>query len=199
MSYLDALAVIIAYFTGSISFAILLCHCLGKSDPRTTGSGNPGATNVLQESGKMLAFLTLLGDILKSFFPIAIAVHYGLSQTSIAAMCVASLLGHTYPVFHRFQGGKGVASFLGIMLAANLSIGLIWVVTWLSTAAIFRYSSLAGITACLITPFAILFLWGSQEIALTLASAMMAVLVVARHHQNIKRLRAGTEPKLSSG
>ena len=193
---MDIFAICGAYFLGSISFAVVISKLSGCEDPRNFGSGNPGATNMLKIGKKKLAFLTLLGDIAKSFIPLAIAMHYELSQITVAGMALASILGHLFPIFHRFKGGKGVASCLGIFLAIRPEIGLIWIGIWLMIAGIFRYSSLAGITACLSVPFSILILDWPQIHLLFITSLIISILILMRHSSNIMRILNQSESKL---
>ena len=194
MSAADLIAVAAAYFTGSVSFAIITCRLAGKTDPRGAGSGNPGATNVLQAAGKWPAAATLCGDVAKSFIPVFVAVKAGLSDATIAAMMVASVVGHLFPVFHRFSGGKGVASCAGVLFGARPEAGFVWLGIWVIVALVSRYSSLAGISACALAP--VILFAGPYPRVLALAGVVIAVLVIARHHRNIRGLLDGTERRL---
>src|SRR3990167_5067564 len=136
------ISIIIAYLFGSISSAILVCKIMGLPDPRTEGSRNPGATNVLRIGGKKAAAITLLGDMLKGVIPVLAAKWYGLDSLGLALVTFAAFIGHLFPVFFRLEGGKGVATLLGCLLALSLPAGLCWIATWLLMAAILRYSSL---------------------------------------------------------
>lgn len=190
----DIIAVAIAYFTGSVSFAIIVSHLTGTGDPREVGSGNPGATNMITASGKKLAALVLLCDIAKSYLPIFAAGAFGLSDITLATMGITSVIGHLYPLFHRFKGGKGVASCLGVLLAISPAAGLLWIVIWLITAILSRFSSLGGILACASAPITLFFL--NQEKIIIFASIVIAILVVIRHRGNISRIYHGTESRL---
>ena len=193
-----ALAVLAAYLIGSLSFAVIVCRAMGLNDPRTYGSGNPGATNVLRSGNKAAAVLTLLLDALKGFVPVVLAVRFGpafgLGEGTIAMVALAAFLGHLWPVFFRFQGGKGVATAAGVLLGLNPWLGLATLVTWLIIAAFFRYSSLASIVAAVFAPFYQLLIWGGGPTAV--AVTVMGLLLVWRHSANIRKLLAGTESKL---
>ncbi len=190
----DIIAIALAYFAGSVSFAIIVTHLAGTTDPREGGSGNPGATNMITVGGKKLAAVVLLCDIAKSYLPIFAAGALGLGDTTLAVMAVASVIGHLYPVFHRFKGGKGVASCLGTLLAISPLTGLCWIVIWLIVAALSRFSSLGGIVACASAPVTLFFL--GQAGAIVLASVVIAIWVVVRHRGNIDRIRNGAESRL---
>jgi acyl phosphate:glycerol-3-phosphate acyltransferase len=190
---LDFIAIIIAYLLGSISFAVLICKLTGKADPRTQGSRNAGATNVLRLAGRKLALLTLLGDILKGFVAVMIGKLLGLTDFYIGLVALAAFIGHLYPVYFGFKGGKGVATGLGILFALSAQLGAIVTLTWVFVAVIFRYSSLAAVIAFALAPlFALLFT--NSDYAL--ATALMAIIVLFRHRANIKRIIAGIEPKI---
>ena len=193
-----ALAVLAAYLIGSLSFAVIVSRAMGLNDPRTYGSGNPGATNVLRSGNKAAAVLTLLLDALKGFVPVVLAVRFGpafgLGEGTIAMVALAAFLGHLWPVFFRFQGGKGVATAAGVLLGLNPWLGLATLVTWLIIAAFFRYSSLASIVAAVFAPFYQLLIWGGGPTAV--AVTVMGLLLVWRHSANIRKLLAGTESKL---
>jgi len=149
------IATILAYLFGSISSAIIVCKLMGLPDPRTQGSQNPGATNVLRIGGKKAAIITLLGDMLKGVIPILAAKWYGLDPTGIACVTFAAFFGHLFPIFFRFQGGKGVATAIGCLLALSLPVGLSWLATWIIIAIIFRYSSLSSLITSLLAPVGI--------------------------------------------
>lgn len=189
---------IAAYLIGSISFAIVISKLFRLADPRTFGSGNPGATNVLRTGNKKAAALTLLGDCLKGWIPVALAVHYeeslGLGDAGIALVAVAVFIGHLWPVFFRFKGGKGVATALGVLLGLNPVLGLATLVTWLVVAYAFRYSSLAALVAALFAPFYYTLLFGVDAIGL--AVLLMSALLVWRHRANIGNLVAGKESRI---
>ncbi|GAB4356436.1 MAG: hypothetical protein Kow0073_13970 [Immundisolibacter sp.] len=185
---------VVAYLLGSLSAAIVVCRLLGLPDPRREGSRNPGATNVLRIGGKWPAFLTLAGDLLKGVLPVLAAQALGLPPWGLAAVMFAAFMGHLYPLYFGFSGGKGVATTLGVVLAMSPPVGLAACLTWLVTAAITRYSSLAALVSIGLTPLYTL-LWTHQA-ALTLATALIAAILAWRHRDNIARLRAGTERRI---
>lgn len=185
---------VVAYLLGSLSAAIVVCRLLGLPDPRREGSRNPGATNVLRIGGKWPAFLTLAGDLLKGVLPVLAAHALGLPPWGLAAVMFAAFMGHLYPLYFGFSGGKGVATTLGVVLAMSPPVGLAACLTWLATAAITRYSSLAALVAVGLTPVYTL-LW-TRQAALTLATALIAAILAWRHRENIARLRAGTESRI---
>jgi acyl phosphate:glycerol-3-phosphate acyltransferase len=197
-SLTPALAALVAYLIGSLSFAVIVSRLMGLSDPRTYGSGNPGATNVLRSGNKTAAVLTLVFDALKGFVPVlAVLVWgpaYGLGEGTAALAGLAAFLGHLWPVFFRFQGGKGVATAAGVLFGINPWLGLATLLTWAIIAAFFRYSSLAAIVSAVFAPFYQLLIWGGGPAAL--AIAVMGLLLVWRHGANIQKLLAGTESKL---
>jgi glycerol-3-phosphate acyltransferase PlsY len=192
--------IIAAYLLGSVSFAVITSKLFGLDDPRTYGSGNPGATNVLRSGKKAAAALTLLGDAAKGWLAVFIAIRYSLPGEQYlmlpAAVAIAVFVGHLYPVFLRFKGGKGVATALGVLLALNLMVGLSGLVTWLIMAFMFRYSSLAALTAAVATPI-YAFLLGLPHYWV-LASGIMSLLLILRHKKNIGKLLAGQESKIGS-
>ena len=193
-------AVLIAYLIGSLSFAVIVSRAMGLSDPRSYGSGNPGATNVLRSGNKLAAVLTLVFDALKGFLPVLLAGLYGprhgLGEGTVALVGLAAFLGHLWPVFFRFRGGKGVATAAGVLLALNPWLGLATVLTWWIIAFFFRYSSLAAIVSAAFAPFYQLLVWGAGPVAVVVAA--MGALLVWRHSANIQKLMAGTESKLGS-
>ena len=194
------LFVIGAYLIGSISFAIVVSKCFRLDDPRSYGSKNPGATNVLRSGNKKAAILTLLGDCAKGFVAVCLANHfgpeYGVQESGVALVAIAVFLGHLWPVFFRFVGGKGVATALGVLFALNVWLGLATLITWLVIAYAFRYSSLAALIASIFAPFYYGLLFGSD--AILLAIVAMSVLLVYRHAKNIGNLLAGKETRLGS-
>jgi acyl phosphate:glycerol-3-phosphate acyltransferase len=199
------LATLAAYLIGSLSFAVLVSRLMGLSDPRTYGSNNPGATNVLRSGNKSAAILTLLLDALKGWWPVVAAKWWGdawgLGDGTVALVGLAAFLGHLYPVFFGFKGGKGVATAAGVILAFNPWLGLASLATWLIMAVFFRYSSLASIVTAVFAPFFFLLGRGSVWEAptpLVLSLALMGLLLVWRHAENINRLIAGKESKLGS-
>jgi len=185
---------VLAYLIGSISSAVLIARMLGMPDPRTVGSGNPGATNILRQGKKAAAIGTLLGDIVKGCVPVVIARLITEDPIIVALVAAAAFLGHLYPLFFQFKGGKGVATALGVYLALNPWMSLALVLTWLATAATFRYSSLAAVLTAAISPlYAWYFLPGAPFLILTL---FIALMLVWRHLGNIKRLLGGQEDKI---
>ena len=183
-----------AYLVGSISFAVLTSRAFGLPDPRSYGSGNPGATNVLRSGKKAAALLTLLGDAAKGWLAVFLAMHYALREEQIALILLAVFLGHLYPVFLRFQGGKGVATALGVLLALNVWLGLGALATWLLVARMSRLSSLAALAAAATAPFNALAL--GFPLAWTGAVALMSALLFWRHRSNIVNLLAGKESRI---
>lgn len=192
--------VIGAYLLGSVSFAVLMSKAFGLPDPRTYGSNNPGATNVLRSGKKAAAALTLLGDAAKGWVAVMLARHFAPQDENfmvlVAAVALAVFLGHVFPVFLRFKGGKGVATALGVLLALSLWLGLAALATWLLMALVFRYSSLSALAAAAGAPFYALLLGLPQEWAL--ASGIMSLLLIWRHKSNIRNLLAGKENKIGS-
>jgi glycerol-3-phosphate acyltransferase PlsY len=196
----SALFAVAAYLIGSISFAVVVSKLFGLADPRTYGSKNPGATNVLRSGNKAAAILTLLGDGFKGWLAVWLAQLFGgqvgLDGSGIALVAVGVFVGHLWPVFFRFQGGKGVATALGVLLALNGWLGLATLVTWLVVAYAFRYSSLAALVASLFAPFYCGLLFGlDARLAAVLA---MSALLVWRHRQNISNLLAGKESRIGA-
>ncbi|WP_066273293.1 glycerol-3-phosphate 1-O-acyltransferase PlsY [Hydrogenophaga palleronii] len=199
------LATLAAYLIGSLSFAVLVSRLMGLNDPRTYGSKNPGATNVLRSGNKAAAVITLLLDALKGWLPV-VAVKwwgeaYGLGEGTVALVGLAAFLGHLYPVFFRFQGGKGVATAAGVIVGFQPWLGLAALVTWVIIAFFFRYSSLASIVTAVFAPAYFLFghrvAWDAPGVQV-LSLAVMGVLLIWRHSENINRLLAGTESKLGA-
>ena len=188
--------IILGYLSGSISCAVLVSKAMSLDDPRQAGSGNPGATNVLRLHGKKAAVYTLTGDMLKGILPVLIARALGLHDFLIALTGLAAFLGHLYPVFFNFKGGKGVATFIGVLIATHWLLGLAFIGTWLIMAALFRYSSLSAIIAAVLTPFYSWLLMSSQ--AYIISFSAMSVLLIWRHRSNIKHLIAGTEDKIGA-
>jgi glycerol-3-phosphate acyltransferase PlsY len=198
LAFLPLLAAVAAYLVGSLSFAVIVSKAMGLGDPRTYGSGNPGATNVLRSGSKPAAILTLALDALKGWLPVALVARFGpahgLGDGTVALVALAAFLGHLYPVFFRFRGGKGVATAAGALFGIDLLLGGATLATWLVIAAFFRYSSLASIVAAVFAPFWWLLTEGAGPVAFALIA--MALLLVWRHDANIKRLFAGTESRL---
>ena len=204
-SLYPALATLAAYLIGSLSFAVIVSRLMGLSDPRSYGSKNPGATNVLRSGNKAAAVITLLLDALKGWVPVVLVQQfgaaYGLGDATLALVGLAAFLGHLYPVFFRFQGGKGVATAAGVILAFNPWLGLASLATWVIVAYFFRYSSLAAIVTAVFAPAYFLLGGGVAWEApgeMVLALAVMGVLLIWRHAENINRLLAGTESRLGA-
>lgn len=191
------IAVILAYLIGSLSFAVIVSKGMGLPDPHSYGSGNPGATNVLRTGRKLAALLTLIGDAGKGWLAVWLAQRFagdfGLTATTIAGVAIAVFLGHLFPVFFRFLGGKGVATAAGILLALSGWLGMATLATWLIVAILFRYSSLAAIVASVFAPLYCYFLFGFSP-ALP-AVILMSGLLVWRHRENIRKLLNGTESR----
>lgn len=187
-----------AYLIGSVSFAVVVSKAMGLPDPHTYGSGNPGATNVLRTGSKKAAVLTLLGDGLKGWLAVWLAdrfgAAYGLDDTGLAMVAVAVFLGHLFPVFFRFAGGKGVATAAGILLAIDPILGLGTLATWLIIAFFFRYSSLAALISAIFAPFFYVLMEGVNIMAG--AIFVISVLLIARHRQNIAKLLTGKESRI---
>lgn len=191
-----SLAVLIAYLFGSISSAIIVCKLMRLPDPRTQGSRNPGATNVLRIGGKKAALITLAGDMLKGVIPVLLTKWYGLPDFALAAVMLAAFLGHLFPIFFKFEGGKGVATALGCLLALSLPLGLCWMATWIFIAVLFRYSSLAALVASLLVPFYAWFI--TADLFYVSAIIIMSLLLIWRHQTNIMKLWQGQESKIGS-
>ena len=191
---INIVLIFLAYLLGSISAAILVCKLLRLSDPRTGGSGNPGTTNVMRLHGKTAAFLTLTGDVFKGIIPVLLAKVIVGSEFIIALSGFAAFLGHIFPIYFKFKGGKGVATLIGILLATHWLLGLAYVITWILTAAIFRYSSLAALIATLSIPFYTYFL--EQNFQYTVSFSMIAVILFWRHKSNIYNLLSNKERKI---
>ncbi|MFM2009021.1 MAG: glycerol-3-phosphate 1-O-acyltransferase PlsY [Pseudomonadota bacterium] len=194
------IAIVLAYLLGSISFAVLMSKLFRLADPRTYGSKNPGATNVLRSGNKLAAVLTLLGDCAKGWLAVWLALRFdeqfSLGEAGIALIALAVFLGHLWPVFLRFAGGKGVATALGVLLGLNPILGLATLVMWSVVAYAFRYSSLAALVSAIFAPFYYGLLFG-VDIKL-LAVLIMSGLLIYRHHKNIGNLLTGKESRLGS-
>lgn len=202
----SALAVLAAYLLGSLSFAVIVSRAMGLSDPRTFGSKNPGATNVLRSGSKAAAIVTLLLDAAKGWLPVVLVrwfgAPYGLDDGTQAMVGLAAFLGHLWPVFFRFAGGKGVATALGVLLGFSGWLGLATLLTWVIVAFFFRYSSLASLAAAVFAPMFYLLgggvVWDAER-SITAAIVAMSALLAWRHKDNIGRLIQGTESRLGKG
>ena len=202
-SFYPVLAAIAGYLVGSLSFAVIVSKLMGLNDPRTFGSKNPGATNVLRSGNKSAAILTLVLDALKGFIPVALVQWFGrdvgLGDGTVAMVGLAAFLGHLYPVFFKFKGGKGVATAVGVVFGVHWALGLLCIASFAVMLYFFRYVSLASLVAAAFAPVAYLFgdrvLWSADRY-ITLALAVMAMLLAYRHSANLTRLIEGKEPKL---
>lgn len=193
---ITVLMIVIGYLAGSISTAILVCRAMGLPDPRSEGSRNPGATNVLRFGGKKAAAITLAGDFLKGLLPVLLARLAGLEDLGLALTALAAFLGHLYPVFFGFEGGKGVATAFGAILGLSWPVALAALVTWLFMAFVVRISSLSALTAAVLTP--LLGWWFNLPFAYNAAILAMVVLLIWRHRSNIRNLLAGAEDKIGT-
>lgn len=201
---LDLLLIPIAYLIGSISFAVVVSKCMRLPDPHSYGSGNPGATNVLRTGNKLAAVLTLIGDALKGFFAVMLArillgdesLTSTLSSWLLCGVVIAVFLGHLFPIFHGFKGGKGVATACGILFGINWILGLATLGTWIIVAAFMRYSSLAALAAAIFGPIYFVFLFGFQPMGIALLA--VCLLLIWRHRSNIHNLINGKESRIGS-
>ena len=193
---LSVLIIVASYLVGSVSTAVLVSRAMGLPDPRAEGSGNPGATNVLRLGGRKAGVLTLLGDLLKGVLPVLVAAWLSDSPTVITLAAVAAFLGHLYPVFFRFKGGKGVATALGAVTALVWPLGLAMAATWLVVAGLSRYSSLASMLAATLAP--LYGAWMGLPVVIVAGVMLMSVLLLMRHAANISRLLAGEESRIGS-
>ena len=190
-----------AYILGSVPFAVVFSRLFGLQDPRTYGSGNPGATNVLRSGNKAAAALTLIGDAAKGWLAVWLAIHFKTSPFLIAGVAIAVFLGHLYPIFLKFKGGKGVATAFGIMIAIEPILALATMATWIIMAVFFRFSSLAALTCAVFAPiyyfFGGMLVW-SSHLPIGAALIVIALFLLYRHKANIQRLIAGTEPRIGN-
>ncbi|VVE22066.1 putative glycerol-3-phosphate acyltransferase [Pandoraea morbifera] len=190
--------IVLAYLMGSVPFAVIVSRTMGLADPRSYGSGNPGATNVLRSGNKKAAVLTLVGDALKGWLAVYLAQRFadawGVGDFGLAAVALAVFVGHLYPVFLRFAGGKGVATAAGVLIAIDPILGLAVVATWLIIAIFFRYSSLAALVSAVFAPLYYVFMFGFGPYAP--AVIVMAILLIYRHRANIGKLIAGKESRI---
>ncbi|MCL1040523.1 glycerol-3-phosphate 1-O-acyltransferase PlsY [Shewanella marisflavi] len=193
LTLLTLALILTAYLAGSISSAVLVCRLRGLPDPRSQGSGNPGATNVLRIGGASAAAMVLFFDMLKGAAPAYLAFRLGVDAVSLGLIAIAACLGHIFPIFFKFKGGKGVATAFGAMAPIGADLSLALIATWVILVLICRYSSLAAIITALLAP---IYTWYFDE-RFTLPVAMLSLLIVIRHRENIHRLRKGEESKLS--
>jgi len=191
---ISILLIFSAYLLGSVSAAIIVCKMLGLSDPRTGGSGNPGTTNVMRLYGKKAAFLTLVGDIFKGIIPVLLAKVIVNSEFIIAMCGLAAFLGHIFPIYFKFKGGKGVATLIGILFATHWLLGVSYIITWILTALIFRYSSLAALIAALPIPIYSYFIEHNTQY--TISFTVITIILFWRHKPNIYNLLNGKEDKI---
>lgn len=195
------LAVLAAYLLGSVPFAVVCSRIFGLADPRSYGSKNPGATNVLRSGNKAAAAMTLLGDMAKGWLAVflaqALGPKYGLLDGLVGPVALAVFFGHLYPVFLKFKGGKGVATAAGVLLALDPALGLITLGIWLAIAFTLRYSSLAALVAAAAAPVTAFLFWGSGTLLLVVG--IIAMVLIVKHWANLQRLMAGTEPKIGAG
>ena len=200
----NVLLIPIAYLIGSISFAVVVSKCMRLPDPHTYGSGNPGATNVLRTGNKLAAALTFIGDALKGYFAVMLvriilgdqSLTSTLSSWVLCGVVIAVFLGHLFPIFHGFKGGKGVATACGILFGVNLILGIATLSTWIIVAVFLRYSSLAALAAAVFGPIYFVFLFGFQPMGIALL--VVCALLIWRHRSNITNLLNGTESRIGS-
>ena len=188
------LIILFAYLVGSISSGIIVSRFFNLPDPRTIGSKNPGATNVMRSGNKKAAIFTLLGDLLKAILVLAIAEYLGFNDLIIVCVALAVLIGHIYPIFYKFQGGKGVATAIGILIALNFKLALIVASIWLLVFGIWRYSSLAAIVAAISAPIIAIFILRDQSLY-CIAFTLITIIILFKHQANIRKLLSGTELK----
>ena len=200
----NILLIPLAYLIGSVSFAVVVSKCMRLPDPHTYGSGNPGATNVLRTGNKLAAALTFIGDALKGYLAVMLAriilgdqsLTSTLSSWVLCSVVIAVFLGHLFPLFHGFKGGKGVATACGILFGVNLILGMATLSTWIIVAVFLRYSSLAAIAAAIFGPLYFVFLFGFQPMGIALL--VVCLLLIWRHRSNIRNLMNGTESRIGS-
>jgi glycerol-3-phosphate acyltransferase PlsY len=191
---LDYILIFAGYLCGSLSAAIITCRLMGLPDPRTQGSKNPGATNVLRVGGKKAAAITLFGDGIKGAIPVVVGQLMHASPLTLSLIALAAFLGHLYPIFFNFRGGKGVATFFGVLLAMVWPVGLAALATWLAMAMLFNISSLSALTAAVLAPFYVW--WLRPEKEFIIVTIVISVILIWRHRSNIRNLIAGTEGKI---
>jgi glycerol-3-phosphate acyltransferase PlsY len=193
------LLVLFAYALGSVSSAVITAKLMRLPDPRTSGSGNPGATNVLRTGGKLAAIITLTGDVLKGLIPVLVALHFNVSYGWVAVVSIAAFMGHLYPVLFGFKGGKGVATAIGVFAGLSLPLLGVFIGVWLLTAIITRYSSLAALIATAVTGLASFAIFKDPAQHQLIGGVLWIVaFLFQRHRENLERLKAGTESKIGS-
>lgn len=185
--------IVIGYFSGSLSAAILYARLTRQTDPRLVGSGNPGATNILRTQGKKAAAIVLAGDIVKGVLPIVIGRWLGLSPFVLSLVALAAIVGHLFPIYFGFKGGKGVATAMGVIFALSPALGVCCILTWALVAAVFRYSSLASLVMAICLPMYVYLL---QQVAFLPSMLLVTALILLRHRRNIHNLMLGKETKL---
>ena len=193
--FLFLICITIGYAVGSISSAIIVCRICNLPDPRTEGSLNPGATNVMRLAGKSYGIVVLIADMLKGFLPVLLAQTLDAGAVTVGFTCLAAVIGHMFPVFFEYKGGKGVATAIGAMLGLHLILGVAVMLTWLVIAHFSRYSSLSSMIAIVLAPLYTLFIFGHVDAFIPLL--LIAFLILYKHRNNINRLLDGTEPKLN--
>jgi glycerol-3-phosphate acyltransferase PlsY len=191
---LSVLAAVVGYLIGSLSFAVIVSRLFGLADPRSYGSGNPGATNVLRSGNKGAAILTLVFDALKGYVPVLLALQWGLNETVVTLVGLGAFIGHLWPVFFKFEGGKGVATAAGVLLGFSGALGGVVLLVWLAVAVVFRYSSLASLAAAVAAPIVQIVGWEFGP--MSIGVIVMSLLLIWRHEANIRKLLAGQESKL---
>jgi len=194
---LDYLLIFASYLIGSLSSAIIVCKIMRLPDPRSEGSGNPGATNVLRIGGKKAAAITLAGDMIKGLIPVLVAKYLDATAATLSLVGLAAFLGHLYPVFFQFKGGKGVATMLGVLLGFSWWVGLATIATWLFMAKVVKISSLSALVATALAPVYVWY-WFNTNISIAV-TILMTVILFWRHRSNITKLVKGTESSISSG
>ncbi|MEE4244984.1 MAG: glycerol-3-phosphate 1-O-acyltransferase PlsY [Kangiellaceae bacterium] len=194
MDIISIILIILAYLMGSLSAAIIVCRLLGLGDPRDSGSGNPGATNVLRIGGKKAAILTLIGDMLKGVVPVLTAIMLDCEVDVVGLVALAAFVGHLWPAFFQFKGGKGVATFFGVIYVMNWQLGVFATVTWILVTSMFHISSLSALITATVVPIYAFNFFPQQAVYL----AIICALLILRHHKNIRQLISGEENRLSS-
>ena len=192
---LDAVAVAVGYLLGSVSFAIVVCRARGLPDPRAHGSGNPGATNVVRTGGRRAAALTLCGDVAKAVGPMWLAIAWGFSEFTVVLVGFAAFIGHLYPLYYGFRGGKGVATFAGVLAVMHWPAFVVWGGAWLAVAFVYRYVSVASVAACAAAALYMVFMADAHYLVIAV-SIVAAALIALRHADNLRRVRAGTESRI---